>query len=215
VANLNIDKDGKVTGTIRVSMNGPAALHWRELAIENDEDEVKKQYNESLQRVVPDGINVELDHFLGLDDYNSVLMAVVKVSGNMGTSTGKRVFVPGVFFESRAKHPFVAQERESAVTMEYAESIQDEVTYHVPETFAVESAPNDTEIPWVGHAVFKLKTTVDKNNLTTVRNYIRGFVILEPKEYPQLREFYQKMATADQQQLVLTAASANKVTEGK
>jgi len=211
VADLAIDKEGKVKGTIRVSMNGPAALHWRDVAIENDEDEVKKRFDETLHGLVPDGIDAELDHFLGLEDYHSTLMAVVKVSGNMGTATGKRVFLPGVFFESRAKHSFVAQDkREMPVNMEYAESIQDEVTYHVPDTFNIESAPVDTSLPWAGHAILKLKTTVDKNDLTVVRNYIRAFVILEPKDYSALRDFYQKIATADQQQLVLTTSPAVK-----
>jgi hypothetical protein len=35
-----------------------------------------------------------------------------------------------------------------------------------------------------------------------------GLRCWRPKEYPDLREYYQKIATADQQQLVLTAAPA-------
>ena len=40
------------------------------------------------------------------------------------------------------------------------------------------------------------------------RSFVRAFTFLDPKEYPQLREYYQKIATADQQQLILTAAPA-------
>jgi hypothetical protein len=209
IANLTIARDGSVTGTARVSMNGPAATRWRELAIQNDPEEVKKLFNEEMRGQVPDGVTAELDHFLALDDYHSMLMAILNVSGNMGTATGKRVFLPGVFFESRAKHPFVAAEkRMTAVDMEYAENIQEEVTYHLPDGLVVESAPPASSVPWPGHAAFQLKSTTNKNEVTVARALVRGFALLEAKDYSSLRDFYQKVAAADQQQLVLTVAPA-------
>jgi hypothetical protein len=210
IADVTVARDGTVTGTARISMSGPAAMRWRELAIENDEDEVQKQFNEHMRGLVPDGVTAELDHFLGLEDYHLQLMGVVKLSGNMGTVTGKRVFLPGVFFESRAKHPFVAQEKRlTSVDMEYAEMVRDEVTYRVPDMFTVESAPPNTSIPWTGHAVFSVKSTVDKGNIVVVRTMARAFSLVDPKDYSALHDFYQKVATADQQQLVLTAAPAS------
>jgi Domain of Unknown Function with PDB structure (DUF3857)/Transglutaminase-like superfamily len=209
VADVTVARDGTVTGTARISMSGPAAMHWREMAIENDEDEVKKRFNEHMRGQVPEGVTAEFDHFLGLDDYHTQLMCVVKLSGNMGTVTGKRVFLPGVFFESRAKHPFVSQEKRlTAVDMEYAENMRDEVTYHVPETFTVESAPPNTSIPWAGHAVFSVKSSVDKSDIVVVRTIARAFSMVDPKDYSELHDFYQKVATADQQQLVLKASQA-------
>jgi hypothetical protein len=134
-------------------------------------------------------------------------MGIVKISGNIGTATGKRVFLPGVFFESRATHPFVAQEtRLTAVDMKYPDVVQDDVTYHLPDAFAVESAPAETKVPWAGHALLQIKSSTNKNDINVTRSLIRGFALLEPKDYPALRDFYQKVTTADQQQLVLTAA---------
>ena len=208
VADVNIALDGAVSGTARVAMTGPAATHWRELAIENDEDEVKKQFNEYMRGLVPDGVTADFDHFLGLNDYHSQLMGIVKLSGNMGTKTGKRIFLPGVFFASHAKHPFVADDkRQTTVDMEYAEDIKDEVAYNLPDSFSVESAPPDTNIPWTGHAVLQLKSTVDKNKIEVDRTLVRAFTLVVPKDYSALHDFYQKVATADQQQLVLTAAA--------
>ena len=209
IADLTIAKDGSVKGTVRIAMNGPAATRWRELAIENDEDEVKKQFNEEMRDMVPEGVNADFDHFLGLEDYHTQLMGVVNISGNIGTVTGKRVFLPGLFFASRAKHPFVADEkRETSVDMHYADIVQDEVTYHLPESFTMESAPADTSVPWVGHAAFAIKAHPQKDQIMVSRQMVRGFTLVPPKDYPDLRGFYQKVATADQQQLVLTAAPA-------
>jgi hypothetical protein len=46
--------------------------------------------------------------------------------------------------------------------------------------------------------------------VTIARSLARAFVIVIPKEYEDLRGFYQKVATSDQQQLVLTSSQAAK-----
>jgi hypothetical protein len=43
-----------------------------------------------------------------------------------------------------------------------------------------------------------------------VRTLVYNFALLEPKEYSDLHSFYQKVATADQQPLVLTRSQAAK-----
>ena len=205
IADVTIARDGSVTGSGRILMSGPAALLWRHRAIENDEDELKKQFNEHLKHEVPEGVTAEFDHFLGLDDYHAQLMAVIKISGNMGNSTGKRVFIPSEFYAARGSHPFVDEKtRITPIDMEYADDVHDEVTYHLPEGLSVESAPPDTSIPWAGHAVFHVSSKVGKDQVEVARTFARAFAILPAKEYNDLRDFYQKVATADQQQLVLT-----------
>jgi hypothetical protein len=141
-------------------------------------------------------------------------MGIAKLSGKIGTVTGKRVFLPGLFFESREKHPFVSEEkRETPVDMEYAENEHDVVTYRVPEGFTFESAPADGKIPWTGHAAFQIKSTQDpqdQQRITVDRSLARAFTILASNEYAALRDFYQKVSTADQQQLVLTRVPETK-----
>jgi len=111
IANLTVDEQGTVDGIARIVMTGPDALHWRQLALENDEAEVKKQFNEAIRASLPDGVQADFDHFLSLDDETVNLIALVKVSGNLATATGKHFFLPGLFFQSQAKHPFVAQDK--------------------------------------------------------------------------------------------------------
>jgi hypothetical protein len=206
-ADLTIDPDGSLKGTVRFNMTGPDALYWRQIALENDPDEVKKQFNESVQNDFPDGVQAELDHFIGLDDYKGVLMGVVKVSGNMGTATGKHVFLPGLFFESRAKHPFVAEEKRTApVDVHYAKLQQDDVTYHLPPSFTLESAPQGASPAWPNHAVLKISSKTEGDSVDVTRVLAYNFVLLDPRNYSDLHDFYQKVAAADQQQLVLTRA---------
>ena len=205
VASLEIDSTGMVKGTARFVLSGPDALRWRQLALENDEDEVKKQFNESIRNQFPEGVQADFDHFLALDDYNANLIGVIKVSGVMGTATGKRYFVPGLFFASRSTHPFVAQDkRATPIDVHYARTMQDDVTYHLPAGFSLESAPASTDTTWPNRAVLRISSKKTEDSVEVVRTLVYNFVLLEPTEYPNLHDFYQKVATADQQQLVLT-----------
>jgi hypothetical protein len=211
VADLNIDEAGNLKGTARFILTGQEALYWRQLSIRNDETEVKKQFDEVIRTDMPDGVQADFNHFIALSDYNSNLVAMVDVSGNLGTSTGKRFFLPGLFFEAHARHPFVAQDkRTTLVDVHYPKMEGDQVTYHLPTGFAVETAPQTADISWPSHAVFKVKTSVSGNDVTVVRTVAFNFAVLPSKDYGDLHDFYQKIATADQQQLVLTRAQVAK-----
>jgi transglutaminase-like putative cysteine protease len=210
-ASLTIDADGSTHGIIRVAMNGPDALRWRQLALENDQEEVKKQFVESMNELIPDGVHVEFDHFTGLDDVESNLLAVVKVSGNMGTATGKRFFLPGLFFESHAKHPFVAQDkRTTPIDVHFARMAQDDVTYLLPPGFTVESSPASADVNWPGSAMLRIKSIAKDGSVTVQHAFAHNFSLLEATEYNGLHDFYLKMDSADQQQLILTRTPAAK-----
>jgi len=207
VADLDIDADGHVKGSLRLVMTGPNSLHWRQLALRNDEDEVSKQFNESMLALLPEGVQPSFDRFESLDDPSSSLVAVVNVNGNIGTATGKRLFLPGLFFQSRARHPFVAQDKRTvSVDVHYPLLEQDQVTYHLPSGFSAESTPQDANSSWPDHALLKIHSSTENGSVTVMRTLAYNFTLLAPEDYPNLHDFYQKVATADQQQLVLTRA---------
>ncbi len=211
LASLQIDASGGVKGSARFVLTGQDALHWRQLSIQNDENEVKKQFNESVRAYMPDGVQADFNHFIALPDYNSNLIAIVDVSGSLGTTTGKRFFLPGLFFEAHAHHPFVAQDKRiTLVDVHYPKMENDEVVYHLPAEYTVETAPQAANVSWPQHALLKVNTTVNGSEITVIRSVAFNFSILPSKDYGDLHDFYQKVATADQQQLVLTRAQTAK-----
>jgi len=211
VADLNIDPDGSVSGSVRYVMSGPEALHWRQLTLESDQEEVKKRFNEEIRDDFPDGVQADFDHFLALDDYNSNLLAVVKFSGSIGSATGKHYFLPGLFFESRSSHPFVAQDKRiTPIDVHYPKTIQDYVTYHLPPGFSLEGSPEVADATWPDHAILKITSKKTADSVEMIRTLVYNFTFLDPKDYPNIHDFYQKVAAADQQQLVLTRSPAIK-----
>ena len=211
IADISIEEDGTVKGTARVVLSGQEALYWRQLALENDEEEVKKQFIESLRNSLPDGVQADIDHFVALDDSNANLIGVLKISGNIGAASGKHLIFPAFFFESRAKHPFVAQEKRiTSVDLHYAKTEQDDVTYHMPSGYTIESAPESSEDTWLDHASLQIVITAKEDSFEVERILTRNFHLLRPGEYSDLHDFYLKLATADQQQLVFTRTPADK-----
>ena len=211
IADLTVDSTGNVKGSVRIILRGQEALHWRQLALQNDENELKKQFNDQIRRDLPEGVQADFNHFLGLPDYEANLMAVVDVSGTLANVTGKHLFLPELFFASHAGHPFLAQDkRATPVDVHFAQRNQDEVTYHIPADFTVENPPPPASIGWANHAVFKAASTSKGNDIFTARSIGYNYTLLEPKEYADLHDFYQKVAAADQQQLVLTRSQTAK-----
>ncbi|MGO9316449.1 MAG: DUF3857 domain-containing transglutaminase family protein [Terracidiphilus sp.] len=204
IGDITLDAQGALTGSFRIVMTGQEALRWRQKAITNDEAEVKKQFDKSLESIFPDGVEAHIDHFTGLDDPNVNLVAFVNAKGSIGAATSKRFILPAFFLETRGKQPFVAQEkRTQPVDMHYGDVVTDQVTYHLPGDFTVEGAPLDNKISWPQHAILTVKSVSAPGQITIARSLASAFTFAKPEEYQDLRGFYQKVAAADQAQLVL------------
>jgi len=202
---LTVDPHGGITGTLQIVMTGQEALGWRQWALEVDPAELKKEFDRNLEKTVPDGVQAHVDHFLGLDAPDTLLMAVVKVTGTLGTSTGKRLILPGFFFETRESEPFVnEQTRLEPIDMRYAEQVTEQLIYDLPSGASAEGAPQDTKVSWEGHAVYIVKSKSDPGQITVARVLARAFDVARPADYQDLRGFFQKVAAADQGQLVFT-----------
>ena len=207
VGSLNVSPQGAISGTLKVGFLGQQAIQLRQLAVRSTPDTVKEEINKMLSRQVPEGIEAKVDRVANLDDPSKQLLAIVPVSGTLASHTGSRLILPRIFFESRETNPFPAEEkRVLPVDMRYPSQEQEQITYVFPAGFTQEGTPQDAKFTWQNNAAYQLRTKVEAGSVTNSRVLARGFTLLEAGEYDELRNFYQKVITADQQQLVLTAA---------
>ncbi len=205
VGSLNVSPQGAISGTLKVGFVGQQAIQLRQLAIRSTPETVKEEINKMLARQVPEGIEAKVDRIVNLDDPTKQLLAMVPVSGILATHTGSRLILPRIFFESRETNPFPAEEkRVSPVDMRYPSQEQEQITYVFPARFAPEGTPEDAKFSWQNNAAYQLRTKVNSGSVTNSRVLARGFTLLDAGEYDELRNFYQKVISADQQQLVLT-----------
>jgi hypothetical protein len=146
---------------------------------------------------------VKVNHFLGLTDPGSALMAVIDVSGNVGTATGKRVFVPGALLEANTSPIFATEKRESPVDLRYPYAVQDQITVTLAPGLKVQSLPPAADIPLAQFAEARLKFSMAGSTYSVDRVVVLGQPLFKVQEYAQLREFFQKANAQDQQQVVL------------
>ena len=207
-AELTVGADGSVNGKVQFTMSGQEALRWRQESLREDEDALKRNFESWLRTQLPSGVEAHLTHFAKLDDPSADLGAFATVSGVPGTATSKRLLLPASFFAHSEDQGFIAQpDRQLPVDMHYAAVYKDGALLHLPAGFAIESTPQTTAVPWTGYAVYQLKSTPNGNDLTVTRTLARAFTLLEPADYSPMRDFYQKVNVADQQQIVLTNAA--------
>ena len=209
VGSLNISPQGTVSGTFKVGFVGQQALQLRQMALRSDSNSVKQELEGMIAAQVPDGVQAHIDYLSGLEDPNKQLVAVVPVTGSIGNRTGSHLILPRLFFDSKATDPFPAEESRSLpVDLHYPAQEQEQVTYVFPAGFALEETPEDASMRWGENAAYKLVSKANANSITSARILARGFTLLDPSEYGKLRDFYDKVALADRQQIALTGPAA-------
>ena len=211
-AELTVGADGSVNGRLQFGMTGQEALRWRQASLQMDQDALKRSFEDWLRTQLPSGVEAHLTRFAKLDDAGADLGAYATVTGMPGTATSKRMLLPASFFAHSEDQGLIAlPDRHLPVDMHYAAVYKDGVLMHLPAGVTIESAPPTTAVPWSGYAMYQIKSTPNGNDLTVTRTLARAFTLLEPDEYSPMRDFYQKVNTADQQQIVLTnSATAQK-----
>lgn len=208
-ADLTIDTQGNVNGTVKLIANGAEALRWRQMNLTAGTDAVKQQLGAALQTLLPQGVSAQIENVQGLETAAGYLTAAANVNGSLGKMEGKRLHLPGFFFSTGAIKDFAGEgKREGAVDLHYAAQVIDDVVYHLPPGYSIESAPQATQLAWPQHAVLVVKTQTGAGTIDVKHIYARGFVVLDAKEYPALRDFAQKIVANDQQPLVLSQGNA-------
>ena len=206
VANLRMDEHGVATGTVTMIYMGAPAQRWRQQSLTGDETSLEHDLRVSVEELLPPGMDVKVTSIEKLADYEQPLRVNLAVSGEIASSTGKRLLVPGDIFEATAKPAFSHEKREIPVYFDYPYTNQDAVRVNFPASLKVESVPPSDKLPLRNVAIYSMSAESTPTSVTVRRNYTLGEIIFLAKEYPELRSFYSKMETEDQGMVVLTAS---------
>ena len=208
LADLSFTSEGALSGSITMIYTGDPALRWRHRSLEGDSASLEREIRTSVERLVPSGVEVKVTSVDKLDDYEQPLVAKLEVKGTLGSSTGKRVLLPGDIFESNSKPAFPHEKRDIPVYFEFARITQDAVRIKFPATLAIESLPSAEKTDFEKQIAYTLSTESTATTVTVRRTYALANLVFQPDKYPTLRTFYSKMETKDQENVVLTTAAA-------
>jgi hypothetical protein len=206
IGDLTLDESGLANGTITLSYWGDPALHWRQAALKGDDTSLHDALRVDLEQMLAGGMDIKVTDVANLADYTKPLIVTYTVKGPVGTSTGKRLMVPGALFEMNAKPKFSAAKREIAVDLHFPSYIQDAVRWKLPASLTVESMPDAEKAMLKDFAGYEYISRKSPNSISTFRNMSIGTPIFMAAEYSDLRSFYTKLENKDQESIVLTRA---------
>jgi hypothetical protein len=215
-ADLKIDPDGQLHGTVRIVMTGSDALRWRQDALLTDVEAVKKDFRDTMAAPLPSTVTLQLTSLGPLDNGEAPLTATFDVTGTIGTRTGKRSFLPASFFEAEARPRFASATRQNPVYLYYTLTMEDDVTLTLPAAATLESIPKDGAAAFSSNLDFDESYQGKQNVCHVQRREKLAQILVQKKDYPSLRDFFQKISAQDQQQLVvLTAPAASTAAAGQ
>jgi hypothetical protein len=207
IANLEMDEQGVVTGKVDLTFTGEPALEWRQRALSGDEESLRTSLRTSLEAMVPKSLEVKVAELHGVDEYEKPFSVTYEVKGSLGNTTGKRLVLPVNLFEAGTAASFPHEKRELAVYFHYAAMHQDALRIKFPKAFELEAVPAAGKFSLPGRETYGMIVESTPTSFTTRRTFLIGELLVNPKDYGELRKFYTQLESKDKENVVLKMAA--------
>lgn len=207
-AKLKLSETGDLEGKLTIAYTGLEAAYHRADVRHADDVARKKFLEDAAVGQIPVAAQAELTNKPDWSSSESPLVAEfdLKIPG-WASSAGKRVTMPAGFFTAHEKHIFEHTNRVHPIYFEYPYEKVDDVMIELPPGWQVAGVPPVQTKD--GHIVnYGLKVEDDKTSLHLTRNLMINFLLLDPRYYTVLRQFFEAVRTADEEQIVLQPGTA-------
>jgi len=202
-ANLHITSTGDLEGTLTLTYTGLEAGQRRVDQRLSDEAARKKFLEDEVKESIPAACDVELTNQPDWKASDSPLLAQfnLKVPGWVG-GAGRHALLTVGLFSASEKHLFDHADRVYPIYFEYPFKREDDITIDLPLGWQISNVPAPQKQE--GHIVsYIMQVENNKGTLHLNRSLSMDILLLEQKYYPALRNFFQVVRTADEQQVLL------------
>ena len=209
VADMALDGEGNLTGTITVKFEGGDALERRLDELQTDEAGKKKDLEDEVHGWLPSGASAKLTKSEGWETSDGPLTAIFTVTVPAYASTaGKRLLVPGYLFQAKQMDAFKHVDRKFPVYFPYAFGEVDRVNISIPGGYTLENVPQQQNAR-LAYAAYQNVAQFDGKQLVTQRILQVNGIFFRVEQYPEVKTFFGKVQAGDEQQAVLTGGSVN------
>lgn len=201
IAVLKLERDGTLKGQLVFFWMGQEALQRRIDGTQTDEAGRKKAAEDEAKALLPSTAIVKADSLTAWDDPDQPLKAVFSVElPGFATTTGKRLLLPSELFQTR--QIFAHSERKNSVYFDYPYRVIEKTQITLPPDVQVENLPQNEPVK-TDFAVCGVQRTVKGNVLELRRDFALGGNSFPLKDYPALKSFFEKVHSADEEQVTL------------
>jgi hypothetical protein len=213
-ANMALSEDGSAKGDVTVNYTGGEALERRLDAFVTDEAGRKKNLEDELKTWLPNGATVRMTGAEGWEATNESLVAHFTVEiTSYASAAGKRLLLPSYLFQAKQKDAFKSAERKFPIYFPYAFAEVDTITIKVPAGRSLEGAPPQQQAG-LPYALYSNTSEFDGTQLVTKRELRVNGIWFPQKDYAQLKDFFNKVQSGDEQQAVLRVGGGTNAQKG-
>jgi hypothetical protein len=192
-----------------VVYEGQEALQRRLTAIDQDEAERRKELEDQVQHLLPQGGSAKVLSAQGWTDSETPLKAEFEIQvPSYASKVGQRLLVPVGIFHLTDQLPFASTRRTHPVYLDYPWESYETVKLVLPPGMQMESLPPVSKVERRA-AVYQSSAQKDEkqgNVLELKRSVKMAVYYIAAQQYALLREFYQQIRAGDEQQVVLKLA---------
>ncbi len=202
-ADLALDQDGVLTGTMSLVFKGVPAMVRRQTAETADTEIRKKILEGELTGLLRGKSEVELVNSPDWNGTEAPLVAQFRVRVALPTGPNKELSLAQHLFQAGEKPWFPAQARSNAIDFRYPWQEADEVRVSLPSGVEVEKLASDDSLI-IGYARYRVQHRQEAaNKLYARRDFIMGTSLIVPDKYTELKEFSDKIDLDDAQPTLL------------
>ncbi|HEU4413791.1 MAG TPA: DUF3857 domain-containing protein [Candidatus Angelobacter sp.] len=209
LANMTMDANGNLKGTIIVSFEGGEALEHRLDGLQTDDAGKAKSLEDELQAGLPTGAIVKMVKADGWESTETPLTVHFDVDmPGYASTVGKRLLVPSYLFQSKQLDAFKQKDRKYPIYFAYAFAEADRVNIQLPPGYTLENAPQPQKAQ-LGYAGYQSIVQYDGKQLVTQRILQVNGIFFKLDQFGEVKDFFTKVLAGDEQQAVLTGGSTS------
>jgi len=207
---FQLDDSGTLEGNVTLTYKGLSALARRIDQRDADDLARKKDLEDELKSSIPGAPAVELTNTPDWSSSSDTLVAEyhVSVPGWASSAGQHRLLLPAGVFGGNEKHVFENTQRVHPIAFAHPYIDVDDITITHLAGWTVESLPQPKSLD-LKNCTYTLTTKEKKDGTIHLdRKLMLNLMLVDPKNYGLLRDFYQRVRTGDEEQVVL-ASEAN------
>ncbi len=215
LANFTMDAEGNLKGKVTLGFSGQEALWHRIEGAQTDEAGQKLMMEKELREWLPANAEIKAGASEGWTESGGFLIAHFDVViPAAASSAGQRLLLPTQLFHVNSHQAFTRPKRMYSVLLEYPYRDVDKVRIVLPAGLQVETLPkeqNETLVSEDGKSAFGIYKTSFQQKGSIVsfeRDLALAAFAFTADFYPQLKTFFQKVKTSDDQPAILHSSAA-------
>lgn len=198
---VKLDKSGGMEGKYRSQLTDYEAYNFRDKYAEMETDNYLEKLENNLNGIRIQGYTIDNKK---TNLANPVIQTFAFTTNNHSEIIGGKIYINPMLLFAESHSPFVQEKREMPMNFEYPKFERYNISYEIPEGYAVESLPKSVKIATDGNELsFSINVNSQNNKIQFAITKEINFAIVSSDFYESIKEFYQKMIDKQNEKIVL------------